>query len=456
MKRLFYSCILYLSCLNLFAGNNILSVTISDAAKARAFDEKYRLVIPAIDLRDVMGLSIDTSFHKETDSAFIFITDTYNQPASTIISREHEEKEAFPVWMMPLSNDSSGFLYKSNNKLIAYKYASGIQREYVVGKDFPDFDMHCVIREGDSLFYYAVPKEIRKTILGRDTDVVDFEFYTWMPDKKISRFLFSASGIIPDSLLSPNLFHAGRQYHGMDIYHWNWMQKTGPNTLLLNFAYAGLFEVDLRNSSILWYWGQKGHSFDKISGGKDQSAPLYTHCLNKITTGPYQGCYSYFENGGSLSGIDAQYENDSAELKSPGARIFRIDPQKNKLKIEKQITYDVHSAKANNLPSMALGSVQVLEDYMLVNTGMTIPLRKMMKIGETYGRDSALAYWKNWEHYNVILYDLKGREIAKYAFKPGYYAYSAWIVPKKSIPPAKTFISEQDGKTRPAKKEVMP
>jgi hypothetical protein len=422
---------LYFIGISVFSGfaGDIIKTHILDSALAAKFNRNYDLVIPLQDYQH-MFQDLKTSGVKLNDmdtSHIVFMDVFHNNPKSIDIPKTSDGMGLNAVWMAPLYEDKDGFMYFDNGKIVNYKYKRGAIARYTVGVEFDkNMDMHSISNDGDSLFYYASTVIRRKNVLGRDTSITDFDFFEWTKRNNSTKFLFSASQIIPDSLLVPELFeeNSSSLYSDWDIYHWNSIQKITPTKLLLNFAFCGFMQVDMKKKSVDWYWGNNGSSFKKITSAGTPSNPYYTHCLKKIDSGPFAGCYSYFENGGVRLDI---FREDSVIVKHSLNRIFRINNKKNTLEIIQEFIYDPSKSDDYDVPSMALGSVQVLDNYVLVNLGMVLPMKYLEELKGKFGLDSAVSYLKNHPYPKIFLYDNLGKEIANYTFPTGVYCYSAWI-----------------------------
>lgn len=398
-----------------------ISTNILNQKKAIEFDAKYSLILPCHDYNNALNLSfvgvLDTTLISTSES-YILTNNIYGKTLNNFIVRKTTSGKTVlsEIWMTPLNHDNKGYIYLDNNKIVLKKYNSTKTKEISIGKDISSsFDRHCIATQGDTLFYFTNADYNRKKKLWKkDTSVVDFDFYEWNSKSNKTTFLFSASSLVPDSMLVPELFDDPERgiYEGLDVYHWNWLQKIN-NKLLINFAYTGFLQVDLKTKKVDWFWGNNGNSFSKIKGIGDLSSPYYTHDLNLITKGKYKGCYSYFENGANGDTTNA--------FKPARARIFKINANN---------TVEIIFEKIFDIPSLALGSVDVCEDFIVVNLGMVIPTQQIFQTMKKSGKRAAIEFWKKYNHPQVYVFDFNGNEISNYTYPFAFYSYSTWAKKK--------------------------
>ncbi len=396
---------------------------ITNPKKAKLFDNKYSIVLPCHDFYNLFdfltpGL-FDSTKGKEHEKSYILTNSIYGKTSEEVLvkknnSEKSEKSILTSIWMQPQSNDSKGYMYLDNFKIISKKYNSSNVIELSIGKDIDaNLDRHCIINEGDSLYYFSVADyDRRKMLFGIDTSIIDFDFYEWNSTTNKKSFLFSTSTIVPDSMLVPELFESDGIYNKiLDIYHWNWIQKTENNKLLINCAFSGFLQIDLKTHNIDWYWGNNGHSFSKINGIGNLSNPYYTHHLNRIESGPFKGYFSYFENGSAGDSINP--------FRPALARVFKINDADNSLEVVFEKVYDINT--------IAMGSISVLDDFVLVNVGFNIPIAGIMQRMSKSDAKAAVSYFEKYKYPQVYLYDLKGNEISNYTYPFGFYSYIAWL-----------------------------
>jgi hypothetical protein len=380
------------------------------------------VVLPCHDYLNVFNFItpdfIDSATLKGRNVSYILTNNVYGDTKEKIIIKKTINSNTIlgNTWLSPLERSKDGYTYLDNNKIISRYYTSKAVNEVNIGSQINEnFDRHSIVNEGDSVYYYATAVYGRKKKLySKDTSIVDFDFYRWYKPNNTTKFLFSASTLVPDSMLVPELFEGGGIYGNLlDMYHWNWLQKNGTNKLLINFAFAGFYQIDLTTAHIDWAWSHTGRTFSKVNGKGDLSSPYYTHDVNLVKSGPFKGCYSYFENGSLGDSI--------LPFKPARARIFKINPD-NSVEIVFEKIFDI-SPKA-------LGSVDVVDDFVLVNLGLELPLGDIMEINDTKGTKAAMDFLKHYSHPNVYLFDSKGNEISSYSYPFGFYSYSAWIKKK--------------------------
>jgi hypothetical protein len=422
MQRFYFIILVLLSCQVSFCETNEkfkITSKIINQKKAKEFNEKYTLILPCHDYKNALNLSfaglLDTVLTSKKNESYILNNDIYGKTINSLTVKKTTSGKTVlsEIWMTPLNHDNNGYIYLDNNKIVLKKYNTNVSKELSIGKDISSsFDRHCIASQGDSLFYFTTADYNRKKkLFGKDTSIVDFDFYEWNSNTDKTIFLFSASSLIPDSMLVPNLFDDPERgiYEGLDIYHWNWLQKIN-NKLLINFAYTGFLQVDINTRKIDWFWGNNGHSFSKIKGIGKINNPYYTHDLNLISSGKYKGCYSYFENG---------QKGDSINPMRPArATIFRINESENSVEILFEKEFDI--------PSVALGSIDVSKDFVVVNLGMIIPIKGILSTMATSGKATTIEFWKQYKHPQVYVYDLQGNEVSNYVYPFAFYSYSAW------------------------------
>lgn len=319
-------------------------------------------------------------------------------------------KDLFVTWLQPLNFKNDRMFYFYQNKIIESDFNLKVLNEFQPSIDL-NIDLHGV-EDVDENYLYAANVEVNDKLINNDSaKIIDFHFYKF--DKKTHERvdLFRASDIVDDKMLNPLLFEAPDNsplYKFWDIYHWNWLQVY-DNKMLLNYAFSGFQQIDLDTKKEDWHWSYNDNTFDKIEGVGDLSSPFYTHHLNKIESGPHKGRFSYFENG-----------SDSVDNKPnlpARARIFEIDEKHNSINIIWEKIFD--------FTSDALGSVNVFDDYILVNVGMAFPKLEIQNIIETLGIDKALDYFVKLNRPMLYLFDNKGNPISEYIYEPGFYSYIA-------------------------------
>lgn len=403
--------------------DSLISTRISDPAQAAVFNQRYHLVLPCHDYRSAFDFMtpgmLDSTNRNERIYSYIFTDDVFGKTLDKITVKKTSRGNSVlsNIWLSPLGRSSKGYTYLDNNSIVSKNYQNNEEKRITIGNEINlNFDRHSIVNEGDSLYYYATAVYDRHKILfGMDTLIIDFDFYEWNAHANTTRFLFSASKIVPDSLLVPELFESDGIYgKTLDIYHWNRLEKTDNNKLLINFAFSGFMQIDLSNMHVDWVWNNKRSSFKDIRGIGDHSSPYYTHDINRVNSGPFKGCYSYFENGAKGDSL--------SPFKPARARIFRINPKDNSIEIVFEKIFDISS--------LALGSVDVMDNYVLVNLGMIVPIKDIMRISKTSGAEAAAKFVLAYHHPNVYLYDLKGNEISNYTFPFGFYSYASWIKKK--------------------------
>lgn len=395
---------------------------ILDEVKAEEFNEKYFMMIPIQEFRHYITyqfprLKTEANFKADKKSYLVYSNVYGHSENAFAFAIDSTLGELFFIlWYQPVNFKEKSMYYFHNNKLIERDVDFNLLQSFDLNKEL-SFDIHNVEDIGDGNFYTAAVHEKPKVINGDSANVVDFDFFKFNKKTHEKQFLFSASDVVSDSMLVPELFEeTSPLYKAVDIYHWNWLQIDN-NKMLINYAFCGLQQVDMLTKKVDWHWGYNHNTFSKIEGVGDLSGPYYTHHFNKISDGPHKGRYSYFENGSEAK--------DGKEFKPARARIFEIDETKNSINIVWEQVYD--------FASDALGSINVFDDYILVNVGMAFPIIEFSKKMEEEGAVSALDYYNTLYRPLIYLYDDKGNAISEYHLNSGFYSYIVSPMPRKKV-----------------------
>ncbi len=429
MKAIFYTCIIVIlaACTQKKdytkeAAHKNISAEIFNEEKAIEFNKKFLLGIPYQEFRGVLmpqlsAIGVDIELEHGFDSYFIFADAFGNSVKTYGMGRDTTIKKGeFILWYQPLNFKKDRIIYFHNNELFERDLSFNLIAKYNAKEDFKN-DLHCVEDIGDSYFYTADFFGNRKVVNGDSLSIVDFEIFKINKKSGEKEKLFWASEKVQDSMLIPDLF----EYPGesplyssdVDIYHWNWIQ-INEDKMLVNYAFCGFQQIDLNTGKVDWHWGHKYHTFSQIEGEGDLSGPYYTHHLNKIKSGPYKGMYSYFENGSEpVSG---------KPYKPARARIIDINEESNTVKIIWEKVYD--------FASYAMGSIQVFDEYILVNMGFALPFKKMKDTYDENGPEAAKDFFSSLRRPMLYLYDAQGNPISEYTYEPGFYSYIASAIEK--------------------------
>lgn len=413
-----------------------ISAKIYDNHKAKKFNQKYQLIIPYQDFRFMVKLFLK-KMDKDDAKIDTINTSYFLQPNvygisknKTSFKKDISIENPFITWFQPLNFKDNRVYYFYENKLIESDYNLKSIKEYFLqgnnnGNDF-DIDYHGV--DTDDNYVYAVRPRVKSIFLNDDSlKITDFVFFRYNKTTFEKEDLFAASDVVTEKMLNPLLFEGPETsplYDAWDIYHWNWIQVNN-NKILINYAYCGFQQIDLETKKEDWHWSINDNSFNNIEGIGDLSSPFYTHHLNKIKSGPYKGMYSYFENGFEST------DSLGNEIDIPSrARIFEIDSSNNSINIVWEQIY--------NFESSAFGSVNVFDDYVLVNVGWGPTEQYVKKSINELDAFSSMNNFPETLKPSLYLYDSKGNIISEYKFAPGFFSYIVTASEKTNIKKNKT------------------
>lgn len=192
-------------------------------------------------------MDIDTTFGPQLQSYFLY-SNVYGKSEKVVVfEKDTNIQQRFLLWYQLLNFTEDKIIYYHNNAVYESDLKMNTLNRYPAGQEGGMFlAENSIDFDNDSIYYLADHFNKKKKIYKDSSTIVDFQFKTFNKKTKKESYLFSASDVVDDKMLNPELFEDSESplYKHLDIYHWNWLQKNGDK-MLINYAFSGFQQVDL-------------------------------------------------------------------------------------------------------------------------------------------------------------------------------------------------------------------